>query len=139
MEGNTHYNQCRTNNNTRNGSASQMGELFRECLFNLGIMSTSKLDPSSLGSSFLFHGLFGLYDLFGTSPVLKSTANHSFHPGHILFYKVNIFLTIAFLDLFLYPSRGILAFHCSFPFLHMLRNTVLAFSFSMGAYIIFPI
>ena len=42
-KGNTHYNQCRTNNNTRNGSASQMGELFRECLLNLDIMTTSSL------------------------------------------------------------------------------------------------
>ena len=42
-KGNTYYNQCQTNNNTRKGSASQMGELFRECLFNLGIMSTSSL------------------------------------------------------------------------------------------------
>ena len=42
-KGNTHYNQRQTNNNTRNGSASQMVELFKECLFNLGIMSTSSL------------------------------------------------------------------------------------------------
>ena len=42
-KGNTHYNQCWTNNNTRNGSASQMGELFKECLFNLDIMSASSL------------------------------------------------------------------------------------------------
>ena len=36
-KGKTHYNQCRTKNNIGNGSASQMVELFRECLFNLGI------------------------------------------------------------------------------------------------------
>ena len=42
-KGNTHYNQCQTNNNIGNGSASQMVELFRECLFNLGIMTTSSL------------------------------------------------------------------------------------------------
>ena len=52
-------------------------------------------------------------------------------------FGYSIFLTIVFLDLFLYPSRGILAFHCSCPFSHMLRNTILTFSFSMGAYKIF--
>ena len=36
-KGKAHYNQFWTNNNTRNGSASQMDELFRECLFNLGM------------------------------------------------------------------------------------------------------
>ena len=42
-KGQNHYNQYWTNINTRNGSASQTDELFRECLFNLGIMSTSIL------------------------------------------------------------------------------------------------
>ena len=140
-KGNTHYNQCWINNNTRNGSASQMGELFRECLFNLGIMTTSSLIQVHQ-DHILFHGLFGLYDLLGLHQCLKAQLITAFIRDIFIFIRsaifgYSIFLTISFLDLFLYPSRGILAFHCSFPFLHMLRNTVLQFSFSMGAYSIF--
>jgi len=101
-----------------------------------------KFDLVSLGPSILFPWPFWPIWPFGTSPVLKSTANRSFHLGHIYFIRsaifgYSIFLTIAFLDLFLYPSRGILAFHCSCPFSHMLRNTVYHFLFSMSAYITF--
>ena len=116
-----------------------MGELFRECLFNLGIMTTSSLIQFHQDHQFYFHGLFCLYDPLGLHQCLKAQLITAFIQDIFIFIRSTIFgysilLTIAFLDLFLYPSRGILAFHCSCHFSHMLRNTVLAFSFSMGAY-----
>ena len=116
-----------------------MVELFRECLFNLGIMSTSSLIQVHQDCQFYFHGLFVLYDPLGLHQCLKAQLIAAFIWDTFKFISSSIFgysiyLTIAFLDLFLYPSRSILAFHCSCPFSHMLRNTILAFSFSMGAY-----
>ena len=88
--------------------------------------------------------LFGLYDPLGLHWCLKAQLIAAFIRDIFVFIRSAIFgyiifLTIAFLDIFLYPSRGILAFHCSCPFSHMLRNIVSAFSFSIGAYITFPI
>ena len=137
-KGKTHYYQCWTNNNTRNGSASQMGELFRECLFNLGIMSTSSLIQVHQ-DHILFHGLFGLYDPFGTSPVLRSTANRSFHPGHIHIYKVsNIWIqhifNHCFFGPFLIPFKGYSSISLLLPLFTYVKINALSFSFSMGTY-----
>ena len=121
-----------------------MVKLFRECLFNLGIMSTSSLiqfhqDPQFISMAFLaYMSFWGLHQCL-KAQLIVAFIQDIFKFTRSAIFEYSIYLTISFLDLFLYPSRSILAFHCSCPFSHMLRNTVLAFSFSMGAYIIFPI
>ena len=108
---NTHYNQCRTNNNTGNGSASPMVELFKECLFNLGIMSTSSLIQVHQDHQFYFHGLFGLYDPLGLHQCLKAQLIAAFIRDifkliRSTIFGYSIYLTIAF-GAFSYTIHGV--------------------------------
>ena len=117
-----------------------MVELFRECLFNLGIMSTSSLIQFHQDHQFYFHGLFGLYDPLGLHQCLKAQLITAFIQDIFKFIRSTIFgysiyLTIAFLDLFLYPSRGIFSISLLLPFFSYVKKHSLAFLFSMGTYI----
>ena len=60
--------------------------------------------------------------------MLKSTANRSLSSG-TYFYKVSIFLIIAFFGPFLILLKEYFSTSLLLPFLHMLRNTVLHFHF----------
>jgi len=116
------YKLCAGQKNTGDGCASQMDKLFRECLFNLGIMSTSSWSKFIRIIQFISMA-FLAYITLRISDVLRSTTSCSLHPGHVFQYihKVSNCLDIAFknycfLDLS-YTLRGVfLAVHRSCPF-----------------------
>ena len=88
-KGKNHYNHMQDKQQHKEWQCLTNGWVFQRVLIQLRHHVYIKFDPVSLGSSIYFHGLFGLSILLGTSPVLKSTANCSFHPGHFQIYKVS--------------------------------------------------